>query len=169
MPHHTYPSVNAPWAPPGRYTVRLTVDGNQYTQPLTLKLDPRVTIDPAGLAQLDALTREMYDGAIAAHAAYEQARAMVAKLDPKKDAARIKAIEALAPAPRERPRGYGYFRRGPAGPPTLESVSSSMMSAAMAMQEAEVTPTERDVQACNDARAQYRDIMRKWEALKGGM
>ncbi|MEJ2678486.1 MAG: hypothetical protein P8174_05330, partial [Gemmatimonadota bacterium] len=126
-------------------------------------------IDAAGLAQLNSLTREMYDGAIAAHAAYQQARAMVARLDPKKDADRIKAIEALAPAPRERPRGYGYFRRAPSGPPTLESVSSSMMRAAMAMQDAEVTPTEREVQACNDARALYREIMRKWSALKGGM
>ncbi|MFN8574775.1 MAG: hypothetical protein U0132_22160 [Gemmatimonadaceae bacterium] len=27
VPHHTYPTVNAPWAPPGGYTVRLTVEG----------------------------------------------------------------------------------------------------------------------------------------------
>jgi photosystem II stability/assembly factor-like uncharacterized protein len=30
------------WALPGRYTVKLTVDGKAYTQPLTLKMDPRV-------------------------------------------------------------------------------------------------------------------------------
>ena len=57
------PVVNAPWAPPGQYTVRLTVDGKTYTQPLTLKLDPRVKTSPAGLAQLASLSREMYDGA----------------------------------------------------------------------------------------------------------
>jgi hypothetical protein len=173
VPYHTYPSVNAPWAPPGRYTVRLTVSGRQYTQPLALRLDPRVKIDRAQLEQLASLTREMYDGAIAAHQAYEDARAMVAKLDATKDAARIKEIEALAPAPRARGgRGGfggfgGFFGRGPSGPPTLESVSSSMMSAAMSMQEADVAPTDRDVQACRDARAQYQEIMQKWDALKG--
>ena len=34
VPHRTYPQANAPWAPPGAYTVRLTVDGERYTQPL---------------------------------------------------------------------------------------------------------------------------------------
>jgi len=29
------------WMPPGRYTVRLTVDGKAYTQPLLVKPDPR--------------------------------------------------------------------------------------------------------------------------------
>jgi hypothetical protein len=30
------------WIPPGQYTVRLTVDGKSLTQPLTVKMDPRV-------------------------------------------------------------------------------------------------------------------------------
>ena len=68
--------VNAPWAPPGTYTVRLTVDGKSYTQPLALHLDPRVKTPPAALTQLTSLTREMYDGARAAHDAAEQARAL---------------------------------------------------------------------------------------------
>jgi photosystem II stability/assembly factor-like uncharacterized protein len=43
-----------PWAVPGAYTVRLTVDGRTLTQPLRLKMDPRVTTPPEGLrAQLD--------------------------------------------------------------------------------------------------------------------
>jgi len=33
---------DGPWAPPGQYTVRLTVDGKACTQPLTLEKDPRV-------------------------------------------------------------------------------------------------------------------------------
>src|SRR6185369_5900963 len=36
---------------PGQYTVRLTVGGKAYTQPLTVKLDPRVTTPADGLAQ----------------------------------------------------------------------------------------------------------------------
>ena len=34
---------------PGVYTVRLTVDGRAYSQPLTVKMDPRVQISEAGL------------------------------------------------------------------------------------------------------------------------
>ena len=80
VPHRTYPSVNAPWAAPGSYVVRLTVAGKSYTQPLTLHLDPRVKTPALGLTSLTSLTREMYDGAKAAHAAAEQARALTASL-----------------------------------------------------------------------------------------
>jgi hypothetical protein len=42
-------------AVPGVYTVKLTVNGTTFTQPLTLKMDPRATITPLGLARQFAL------------------------------------------------------------------------------------------------------------------
>jgi hypothetical protein len=38
-------------AVPGTYTVRLTAGGKTFTQPLTLKMDPRSSITPLGLQQ----------------------------------------------------------------------------------------------------------------------
>ncbi len=40
-----------PWAPPGQYEVRLTVNGKTYSQPLALKMDPRVKATEANLQQ----------------------------------------------------------------------------------------------------------------------
>ena len=85
VPHRTYPRVEAPWAPPGEYTVRLTVGGRQFTQPLSLRLDPRVTTPAADLARLASLSREMWDGAMAANAAYEEARELVARTRRRRD------------------------------------------------------------------------------------
>jgi nucleotide-binding universal stress UspA family protein len=52
-----------PWAVPGTYTVRITVDGRTLTQPLRIKLDPRVKTSPEDLrAQLERsldVAREM--------------------------------------------------------------------------------------------------------------
>ncbi len=79
VPHRTYPGNGSPWAPPGRYTVRLTVDGKAYTQPITLKMDPRVKVSLA-VAQVFAMTKQMHDGAIAAREAYAQARALSGEL-----------------------------------------------------------------------------------------
>ena len=39
---NTAPDVTSPFAMPGNYTLRLTVDGKQTSQPLTIKMDPRV-------------------------------------------------------------------------------------------------------------------------------
>jgi hypothetical protein len=167
VPHRSVHSAAAPWAPPARYLVRLTVDGRSFTQPLTLRLDPRVKTPAVGLQQLGRLTREMYDAATAAHADYQQARALAVALDSLSgnDAAALKAqVESLAPAPR--PRGRGFFRRGPAGPPTLESASGALLAAAMAMQGADVAPTAAQVAACERARAQSAAVVAQWARLK---
>src|SRR5262249_52965858 len=55
VPHRTYPAVNAPWAPAGSYSVKLTVDGKSYTEPLTLHLDPRVKTSALELGTLNRL------------------------------------------------------------------------------------------------------------------
>jgi photosystem II stability/assembly factor-like uncharacterized protein len=39
-----------PWAPPGRFAVRLTVDGASTTRPFTVAMDPRIKTPPADLA-----------------------------------------------------------------------------------------------------------------------
>jgi len=50
VPHDTPREPRGPWALPGTYTVRLTVGGRALTQPLRLKMDPRVTTPAEGLA-----------------------------------------------------------------------------------------------------------------------
>jgi len=161
VPHRSEHTPTAPWAPPGRYTVRLTVNGKSYTQQLALRLDPRIRTPAAGLAQLAALSRQMYDAAAAAHTAYRDARALVDSLSGDMRA----QVESLAPSPRPRPRGFAR-PGGPAPPPTLESASNAALAAAMAMQDADVTPTTAQVAACTRARAQVNAVMARWNRLK---
>jgi len=164
---------SSPWAPPGAYTVRLTVDGKASTQPLTLKLDPRVKIAAPSLMQLNTLTRSMWDGATSARAAFTEARALATKLAGASgadvDAFKV-ALDSIAPPPAVRGRGGrggGFGRFGaPAGPATLASVSGSLMSAANAMQGAEAAPTANQVAACDRASRQLAEVMKKWTALK---
>jgi photosystem II stability/assembly factor-like uncharacterized protein len=178
VPRRTYPSVNAPWAPPGTYTVKLTVNGKSYTQPLTLHLDPRVKTPALELATLHRLTRQMYDGARSAHAAAEQARALIGKLEASpnaaNDALKAKLTELAPPAAAGGGRGGrggggggGRGGRGDAGAsPTLEGVATQMIAAAMSMQAADAAPTAREVAACAEAQRQFTAIMGKWTALK---
>jgi photosystem II stability/assembly factor-like uncharacterized protein len=49
--HDTPREPRGPIALPGRYTIRLTVDGRRFTEPLTLTMDPRVKTPMAGLKQ----------------------------------------------------------------------------------------------------------------------
>jgi len=132
-----------------------------------LRLDPRVKTSAAGLAQLASVTREPYDAAVAAHVAYEEARAAAARLEATNSALKAQ-IDSIAPAEtgaRRRP-GFGPQGGGAAPPPTLESVSNALMAAAMAMQGADVAPTAGQVATAAKARADARGVMQTWAALK---
>ncbi|MGH9533232.1 MAG: WD40/YVTN/BNR-like repeat-containing protein [Terriglobales bacterium] len=50
-PHDSFRMPQGPLVLPGDYKVELTVDGRTYTQPLTVKLDPRVHVAAAALEQ----------------------------------------------------------------------------------------------------------------------
>jgi photosystem II stability/assembly factor-like uncharacterized protein len=170
VPHRTFPAMDAPWAPPGAYTVRLTGSGKRYEQPLTLRLDPRVTTSPVGLAQLSTLSREMYDDAVSARSAYVRARALRARLDAAKSAgadALAKRVDALAPEPVPGENAAPRRRRAAsAAPASLKSAGDDLMAAAMAMQGADIAPTANQIAACARARAAYRDVLAKWSALE---
>ncbi|MBK8058312.1 MAG: glycoside hydrolase [Gemmatimonadetes bacterium] len=166
VPGRTYPNYNVPWVPPGTYTARLTVNGTSQSQPIEVKLDPRVKIAPVALAQLNALSVEMYEGAVAAHRAFNEAKALGAKVAALTgaDAESVKGeLEALAPTGLNRMRIGGFRRRGAAtATPTLEAVSNALQAAAMGMQGAEVAPTAVQVAAAAAARRQYVTTMGRW-------
>jgi hypothetical protein len=176
VPHRTYPSVNAPWAPPGAYTVRLTAGGKTATQPLTVHLDPRVKTPAVALATLASLTREMYTGARKARVAAEDARSLAAQLEsaqgPEVDAMKKALAEIAPPPPAGGGRGgfaggggRGGRGAGATAAPTLDGLSTAMMAAAMGMQAAEAAPTARDIAACADARRESASVMAKWTKI----
>ncbi len=78
--HDTAPAANSPWVMPGTYRVKLTVNGQSYTQPMTVRMDPRVRTTRAGLMQQFALSKQLYDDVLADSAALEQVRLIRAQL-----------------------------------------------------------------------------------------
>jgi photosystem II stability/assembly factor-like uncharacterized protein len=169
VPGRTYPNYNVPWVPPGRYTVRLTVDGATKTQPIVVSLDPRVRIAPIALTQLNTLSTGLYWEAVAAHKAFNEAKALAATLAGKSGPAAdaIKGeLEALAPTGLQRNIRVLRRRNGAPARPTLEAASNALQAAAMAMQAAELAPTAAQVAAAAAARTQARPVMAQWAAVK---
>jgi hypothetical protein len=169
VPGRTYPNYNVPWVPPGSYTVRLTVEGVKKTQPIVVRLDPRVHIAPEALTQLNTLSTSLYWEAVAAHRAFNEARALAATLGsrsgPGADGVKTD-LEALAPTGLT--RNVRLLRRRGGGPatPSLEAVSNALQAAAMAIQAGEVAPTAAQIAAAASARTQARAAMAKWASVK---
>ena len=185
VPNRTYPGVNSPWVAPASYTVRLTVDGKSQTQPIVVKLDPRIKITPE-VQQIFTLTTQMEDNARNASAAYKDARAMADKVKARPQSATndalLKQIDAIAPvetAPaddggggRGGRGGRGGGGRGggaaaePAAPPNLSNIGAQNVAAAQGMQASEMPPTATQLQACNEQQAAYAKLMAQWAGLK---
>jgi hypothetical protein len=73
-PHDTASEPKGPWIVPGTYTARLTVDGKSYTQPLTVRMDPRVKSGAAALQQQFALSKRLYDAVVKVQQALTSAK-----------------------------------------------------------------------------------------------
>src|SRR5205823_14379691 len=57
---NTSPKETSPWVAPGAYTVTLTVDGKNFSQPLTVAMDPRVRASAADLQEQFDLSWRLY-------------------------------------------------------------------------------------------------------------
>jgi photosystem II stability/assembly factor-like uncharacterized protein len=167
VPHRTYPSVNSPWVAPGEYVVRLTANGKTMTQPISIKMDPRVKVTPE-VQQIFTLTTQMENSARAALTAYREARAMRDKVQ--NNAALLKKLDDLAPelAPETGGGGGrgGFGAQAPAPPPTLANIAGQLVGAVMPMQASEMPPTASELETCQKQQAAYTALMAKWTALK---
>jgi hypothetical protein len=188
VPHRTYPGVNSPWVAPGLYSVRLTVNGQSQTQPITIKMDPRVKITPE-VQRIFTLSTQMEANARNAASAYKEARGLAEKLKARpQSAARdagIKQVDEIAPPPEVAGAagagggGAGRGGRGggeggfgapvpePPAPANLGNIGAQMVNAVMGMQASEMPPTAAQIQACSQQEAAYTALMAKWAALKG--
>ncbi|HSR40389.1 MAG TPA: hypothetical protein VLL95_15880, partial [Phnomibacter sp.] len=59
---NTAPESRSIWVMPGTYSVKLTVDGKSTTQPLKVRMDPRVTMTPTELQKQHDLSLQCYEG-----------------------------------------------------------------------------------------------------------
>jgi photosystem II stability/assembly factor-like uncharacterized protein len=176
VPHRTYPAVNSPWVAPGAYTVRLTADGKSMTQPIAIKMDPRVKITPE-VQQIFTLTTRAENSALTAAAAYKEARALAEKVKSRPQSAAndalLKQIDEIAPVESAeggggRSRGFGGFGapETPAGPQNLSNISATLVASVQPMQASELAPTAPQLDACAKAYADYTSLMAKLAALK---
>ncbi|HEV2386646.1 MAG TPA: hypothetical protein VGS20_05255 [Candidatus Acidoferrales bacterium] len=169
--HNTPPTTTAPWVLPGRYTVKLTADGHSYSQPLAVRLDPRVKTPAAGLADQYTLAKQMYDGALEAASALAQLQGLRMQLRQVRQqagaGAAADAIDAFDKQAQtiEGSQARGFFG-GAAGPDTLTSVRGSLLALMGMLEGADVAPTTPEVEAVAARRQTFAKMMARWTALK---
>ena len=98
VPEHTPFTPEGPMALPGNYTVKLTVDGVSYLQPVLLKQDPRLDDSPAAMDAMRrqlTLSQQIITVMSASRDAYDRGEGVGAQLAAPREASSSEAAKAL--------------------------------------------------------------------------
>jgi hypothetical protein len=169
-PHNTKPPANTPWVAPGTYTVRLTADGKTYTQPITVKADPRARTAALALQQVYALTDSMYWTLAKLQGAVTEAGAMRTQLSV--DTAFRTRLTALLDAPEEAkgtPTANAPTARTeapPPGPTTMAGTLAALAGQLTSLTDADVPATASQKAAISTALKAANSALARWAALQ---
>jgi photosystem II stability/assembly factor-like uncharacterized protein len=163
-----------PWALPGNYTVKLTVNGRSYTQPLTVKMDPRVKTSEDGLAQQHAIAMRSYEGLKQVHDTLTQVRKVRSQLRHLRGRAQGSLADAINALDRKAAalEGTGGGSRGGGGAgrasaePSLNAVNGELLGVMGLVEGADVTPTTQAVAAAEQAQRTLSGVLSRWSEIK---
>jgi Tol biopolymer transport system component/photosystem II stability/assembly factor-like uncharacterized protein len=171
--HDTPAEPRGPWVLPGEYTVRLTVGGESYTQPLTVKMDPRVMTAPEQLERQFALSMRCCKAIRQAQGALREVGSLRSELkesrEKTKEEAALKEIDALDEKAAAL-EGVGRSRRerrlGGPGAPSFSRVTEEAARLLDILQGADAAPTAQAEEACAEMQDALAKLVVQWERLK---
>jgi hypothetical protein len=166
VPRNTAPEATSPWVMPGDYSVVLTVNGKNFTQPLSVKMDPRVKASATDLAQQFELSKGLYELRPALEAINNNLRRLSVEIEKVKALAGRNAVTAQLDAMLKKVQEI-------AGPP--KSRASSALSLELleklqtlfgSLQEVDAAPTPAIRAAVADLQRESQSIIGRWRAIE---
>jgi hypothetical protein len=134
---------------PGEYRLALTVGGKTYTQPLTVRIDPRVKTLPEDLAKQFELDRKIAGVLHRDYEALQQVRSLRSQLKSLSGHAAISKsaaeLEAKAAALEGEEGGYGTNHLSTPDGRTLARLNSGFSALISALDSADAAPTTQQV------------------------
>ncbi len=163
-PRETPASPEGVLAPPGRYTVTLTVEGKKYAQTLIVKNDPRSPATSAAVVAQHALLVRITDGirsTATSSAQVSELRAALARAGGANAPTDVQAAITQFAAKLDSVAGAGGGGRGGrgggAGSPTLGAINGALAGQLSTQENADLAPTRSSLAAfaatCKDLTA----------------
>ncbi|MFZ3342563.1 MAG: glycoside hydrolase [Terriglobales bacterium] len=173
IPHDTPLYPEGAKVLPGKYTMELTADGRTYTQPLEIRMDPRVKTSPEDLRRQFDLDRKIAGALHRDHEALQQARslrsqlkAVSAKNPPSSLAESIKDLDAKAAAIEGTEGGYGTrFLTTPEGR-SLARLNGGLGTMLAQLDTADAAPTTQEIAMFEEVNKALDEQLAAWGQLK---
>jgi photosystem II stability/assembly factor-like uncharacterized protein len=153
------PEPQGVWAPPGTYTVTLTVDGHAARQNVTVLPDPRLTLHPGDLQAQFGLARDVEALRVACRTALTQARALRQHGAAAAQLARIDAIAGKPYEPFSAPPGDRKLD-------TIANLSVRLDALAQAVDGADAAPSQDAQTSYGQLAAAAKQALAAWATIK---
>ena len=158
---------------PGRYTVKLTVNGRSYNQPLTIKMDPRVKTSQEGLRQQFELESKITEAMSHDYKTLQQVKGLRQQLKTLKDkGGKVPLAEAIAAldkkaADLEGVEG-GYSARFLSTPEgrSLSRLNEGLYTLLGAVDGADIEPTSQQVATFNEVNKALDQQLTRWQEIR---
>jgi photosystem II stability/assembly factor-like uncharacterized protein len=160
------------WAMPGSYTVKLTIDGNAYTQPLTVRMDPRIKTSDADLRKQFEMEAGIVHGMDATFGALQQVRALRPQLTDRASKAKGALADSLTALDKQvaelEGASQGAFFGVPASgrqPETLSSLNQHFGQLLTVVDSADVAPTAQASAVYLQMEDALGGLLAKWKKM----
>lgn len=158
------------WAPPGNYSVVLTVDGNRVTQPLVVAPDPRVKATDADYAAQFSLVREIESLRARTAAALKDAESTIDTLEKQRTlgapeaeqlVARARELSEIVPS--------DAWWRVPRTTSSLRFADAALAKLAGAVDGADGAPTKDAIEGWAKAKPLAEGALKAWGEFQSGL
>jgi len=172
--HDTPLSPRGALALPGRYTLRLTVDGQSYTQPLMVRMDPRIKTSEADLHKQFAMETgavrgmdESYEALRQVQSVRAQLAARAGKLKTGETADSVSALERSV-AELQGAVQSGFFGLPPSGkqPENLSTLNQHFAGILAVADSADAAPTTQAAAVYQELEKALSGLVERWRQIQ---
>jgi len=171
--HDTPRTPLGPAILPGKYTVKLTVNGTSYTQPLIIKMDSRVKTTVDGLRQQFELEMKINEAMHRDYQTLQQVRSLRKQLKNLTERSRqgqvkesVAALESKAAEVEGGEGGYGRTFLSTSEGRSLTRLTAGLNILMAAVDSADAAPTTQAVSTFNDLNNALDQQLARWEEIK---
>jgi hypothetical protein len=165
----TAPQPTGPWVLPGEYSVVLTAGGKTLTQPLTVKMDPRVKVVPGDLAKQFDLSKALYETRATLLPIGKIFDSLVEQVAKAKERAGEEPIKAKIDAFHQKLEAFGDPAPSRPGQPLHFDVLSKVEQLFGDLQEADAGPTPQVEMAAVALQRDAKSAIERWHAIPAGV
>jgi photosystem II stability/assembly factor-like uncharacterized protein len=157
----TAPDPTSPWVMPGTYKVKLTVNGRTYTQPLIVKIDPRVATSQQELQVQHDLSMDCYSSRLNIMNTLKEVRKTRSQLD----SLITKTSGSLLSTLKDAHQLISTIENTPQGSqePSLNRLNGAFASCFNILHDSDAPPTTQIIKTVSEAKKDWTQVSEQWK------